>query len=349
VLTPLTNKMFELSQAINESGAPIKTLIGILATVAAVITGLLLGPVGVLGATLGGLGVGAILALADFQKFKRGLTKVAQFVRENAPKAFKKFKSIITSVVSTAATKISKNLPKIVQKLIQIGKDIVSKIATIVEGTNFNQLGRDIVNKILSAISAFVGFVAPIVGDIIDVLQKEFEGYSWNQFGKDVIKLIATALSTTVTFIAGAADVLAQEIEDTIKETDWKQVGKDILKTLANGIKAGISFVTGAIDQTAQEISDHLPSSPAKKGPLSDIDEAGPGLVDEFAGGITSNLGKLKNAGQQAANAADGRGGQRTLPGSQTTTTQVFLNGRQLGQGTSGERFDESARRGQTF
>jgi len=350
VLSPLANKMFELSEAVGKvADGPLGTIIGILGAVATVIATALLGPVGLLGSALAGLGVGALLALVNFSKFKKGLAKIAQFVQNKAPKAFNRFKEIVTNVISTAATKLKNNLPKILQALINIGQKIVDKVSKVVGNTNFNQLGRDVMNKIASAIKAFVGFVAPIVSDLIDVLEKEFEGYSWNQFGKDVVKLIATAISTSVTFVAGAADVLAQEIVDKIKETDWKQVGKDILKALANGIRAGISFVTGAIDQAAQEIDDHLPSSPAEKGPLSDIDKSGPGLVDTFASGITSNLGQLESAGNQAADAADGRGQGGSLPGGSSSSTKVFLNGREVGRGTNSERFDESARRGQTF
>jgi len=349
VLTPLTNKMFELSQAINESGAPIKTLIGILATVATVITGLLLGPVGVLGATLGGLGAGAILALADFQKFKRGLTKVAQFVRENAPKAFEKFKQKASGLIKRAANQIQQNLPKIVRALIQFGKKVVSKLESFAKNTNFKQLGRDIMNGIVTAIERFVRFAKPVVDDIAKVIEDEFNNYGWEQLGRDVVKAISLSLKNRKDLMVGAGEVLVDEFADVFEDYTWKEMGKAIINGLTAGIRARFNFLKGVVKETAQMIADHLPSSPAKKGPLSDIDEAGPGLVDEFAGGITSNLGRLKNAGQQAANAADGRGGGRTLPGSQTTTTQVFLNGRQLGQGTSGERFDESARRGQTF
>jgi len=157
-----------------------------------------------------------------------------------------------------------------------------------------------------------------------------------------------------IKIIKGLWDTITDKVSSGVQSiknfgSNMLQAGKDLINELVSGIRNKISEVKDAAKEVAAELRQYLPGSPAETGPLSDLDKTGPGLVDEFAGGITSSLGTIGNAGQQAANAADGRGGGRTLPGSQTTTTQVFLNGRQIGQGTSGERFDESARRGQTF
>jgi len=198
-----------------------------------------------------------------------------------------------------------------------------------------------ILSAIAGAISLPAVAVAALVaaiGAAIAVILTDFRG--WRTKGIKIIKGLWDTITNKVS--SGV-----QSIKDF--GSDMLQAGKDLIDELVAGIEQKISDVKDAAKDVAEKIDEYLPGSPAETGPLSDLDKTGPGLVDEFAGGITSNLGRLKNAGQQAANAADGRGGQRTLPGSQTTTTQVFLNGREIGQGTSGERFDESARRGQTF
>jgi len=198
-----------------------------------------------------------------------------------------------------------------------------------------------VVGTIISVIGGVPVAIAAIVAAIvaaIAVILTDFRG--WRTKGIKIIK--------------GLWDTITDKVSSGVQSiknfgSNMLQAGKDLINELVSGIRNKISEVKDAAKEVAAELRQYLPGSPAETGPLSDLDKTGPGLVDEFAGGITSSLGTIGNAGQQAANAADGRGGGRTLPGSQTTTTQVFLNGRQIGQGTSGERFDESARRGQTF
>jgi hypothetical protein len=53
---------------------------------------------------------------------------------------------------------------------------------------------------------------------------------------------------------------------------DWTHHGRRMMDTLAAGMKARAQVVVDQIRATMQQVRDHLPSSPAKTGPLSDID-----------------------------------------------------------------------------
>jgi len=348
-LTPLVNGFFELSTAIGQlNDGPLGTLVGIFATVATVIGGLLLGPVGLLGAALAGLGVGAILALTNFEQFKAGLQRVATFIRERAPGAFQRLKEIVSQALGTLAKVIKENLPKVVNGLIGLGKDIVSTIRKTMQETDFNQLGRTVMGSIIDAIVKFVSFASDVAGDIMGVIKENFEDYTWEQFGRDVISFIADALRSAAQFKSGMQDALAEALLDVITNTDWVQVGKDIMRAVGNGIKAAAGFASGATEQVMKEIDEYLPSSPADKGPLSDLDKAGPGLIDEFAGGIQARTRQVTSATENAMSASQTDSTGR-LPRPRNQTTKLFIDGREAGRGTQSERFDESARRGQTF
>src|SRR5699024_4871928 len=53
----------------------------------------------------------------------------------------------------------------------------------------------------------------------------------------------------------------------------FKDAGKRIVTSIADGIKGAIGAVTGAISNVVGKVRDFLPFSPAKLGPLKDLDK----------------------------------------------------------------------------
>lgn len=66
------------------------------------------------------------------------------------------------------------------------------------------------------------------------------------------------------------------------------EAGANILRSLVDGIKSMIMAPVDAVRGVVEAISDFLPHSPAKTGPLADLDKTGTGLMDTIAGGITA-------------------------------------------------------------
>ena len=78
--------------------------------------------------------------------------------------------------------------------------------------------------------------------------------------------------------LSAAAQATQAEVTGTIADTstqieavDYTYHGSRFMETLAAGILAGKHFVTDAIGSVLAEAREYLPSSPAKRGPLSDI------------------------------------------------------------------------------
>jgi len=123
--------------------------------------------------------------------------------------------------------------------------------------------------------------------------------------------------------------------------------GMDFVDAFVGGIETMIGRVRQAAANLAETVREYLPSSPAKVGPLSDLDQTGPALIDEFAGGIRQRSGEVSEATGGAMRSSEGD--STRLPRPRNQTTKLFIDGREAGRGTQSERFDESARRGQTF
>lgn len=75
--------------------------------------------------------------------------------------------------------------------------------------------------------------------------------------------------------------------------TDATNAGANIIKGIANGITGAIHFVTDAISNVTSWISAHLPHSPAKVGPLRDLQLQGSLIPEQISTGILSNMSKL--------------------------------------------------------
>lgn len=72
--------------------------------------------------------------------------------------------------------------------------------------------------------------------------------------------------------IPAAAQQMAQEVTAIFAAMNLHAQGVAMMETLAAGIRAGSGAVTGAVREVTQAMRDYLPHSPAKVGPLSDLD-----------------------------------------------------------------------------
>jgi hypothetical protein len=79
------------------------------------------------------------------------------------------------------------------------------------------------------------------------------------------------ALSAAAQRALKGTNAAVNSIGDLLSQTSFNNQGVALMRTLAQGIRAGTHLVVAATASAAQQVRDHLPSSPAKTGPLSDI------------------------------------------------------------------------------
>lgn len=71
--------------------------------------------------------------------------------------------------------------------------------------------------------------------------------------------------------VPGVVQAQMDRVQAIVAALDLTAQGQRIMQTLANGIRAKAALVTAEIRKVTQSVRDHLPSSPAKTGPLSDL------------------------------------------------------------------------------
>jgi len=78
--------------------------------------------------------------------------------------------------------------------------------------------------------------------------------------------------------------------------TDALNFGSNIVKGIADGITAGLHWIQGAITNVTQFISDHLPHSPAKMGPLVDLQNQGMEISNQISKGMVGGVPLINSA-----------------------------------------------------
>lgn len=368
-LQPLSKGLIELSSAIFGAKGDMGDLVGILGSVAAG-AGLAVGALFALGVTLSGpilLAIGAVSAAiaalwtawqTNFGNI-RGITKKAVgFIQSRLEK--------FVAVVGPAVTQL---LNKIMSLWNQWGDEIAAvtnfamrtSVAIIKTSVDTILTALQVVMQLLSgdfkgaweSITNFFGRLTetwkPLISEVVGVIVGLLTGMvdkaiQWGQslvddFVTGVQNRISNAKTTVGNFVIGLRSQFLNLVNDA---TQW---GKDLINELIQGIQDKTGELKNAVDGLTQKIKDRLPGSPAETGPLSDLDEAGPGMVDTFASGIQANVGQAAGASESLAESSDPTTSGAGV-GQATRDISVFIDGRQAERGTRNYRDSSTLRRG---
>lgn len=137
----------------------------------------------------------------------------------------------------------------------------------------------DIIEAGFTLITAIVGDMPAILGAIIEALINLIVGmgeYITGDGAADLLKSFSAAFDG---IIAGAST--------------W---GSDLLGNFISGITSMFSSLTGAVSDAASIVADFLHFSEPKLGPLSDFNESGADMVDNFIKSMESEQTELENA-----------------------------------------------------
>lgn len=121
-------------------------------------------------------------------------------------------------------------------------------------------------NGIKSTISNAINSAKDTISSVLNTIKSTFSNIFNSLSGT-----VSSAFSSVVSAVAGGM----QSAYD--KVTGWfdtfKSAGSNLVGMIADGISGAIGKVTGAIGDVVGAVRDFLPFSPAKVGPLSDLDE----------------------------------------------------------------------------
>ena len=213
-------------------------------------------------------------------------------------------------------------------------------------------------------ILAIVGIIAIIaalklnIGGITDWIRDKFQAIG--EFFGGLKDKASTAFGNIISGAEELASRLPEAVGDAIqKALDWiegkwedfKNAGKNIITSIGDGISEGVGWIKEKIGGVASTIRGYLPFSPAKEGPLKDLNKL------NFGGTIANSILRGRAEIERAMNAAlsmDGiktdfewtmRPDQLTPAQSTQTSTGAVMNNSIVINNPVPERASESVRK----
>jgi uncharacterized protein YoxC len=299
------------------------------------------------------------IAKGDYDKAVKRLKELVKNLLDvedlDAKTVIAKLQSIIADGLGELLGFITKTLNNIPQR--DIEKALTSLIELIRFGiTNGLKLLKEEVDwkALLSALLRFLGRAARASAPVIDkkIVQPltKFIENNWRDWLDDAIKLAHGLIQTLIKGIKERMPIWKQRVKDYITKKaenilddlveDAKDYGTGLIDEMIKGIKQEKSKLIDEVETLMSDVRGYFPGSVAETGPLSNIDESGPGLVNTFAGGIRTQP-SLQSTGGRTIDQRAGEAIDRT-----NRRTVVSIDGREVERATQSFRDNGTDLRG---
>src|SRR5690625_1509958 len=168
-----------------------------------------------------------------------------------------------------------------VGKILKIGKSFISGLKNVISGGwNFiKNIFTTGVNAIRNVFSTGVNFIRNTATNVLNRIRSTFS----NIFG-GLRNIVSNAFGRVRSAVSNGMNRALSAVTNVVGK--FKDAGKKIVTSIADGIKGAISKVTDAAKNLVGKVRNLLPFSPAKEGPLRDLNKL------DFGGPIEDSLKK---------------------------------------------------------
>lgn len=193
-------------------------------------------------------------------------------------------------------------------------------------GSAISKFASNVWSKIKSmvsnVISSIKNWVSNMIGAVDNMVYK-FLGKVTN-FNADLGLLFAKGWEAVKRIVKSGIDGAINIVKNMF--STFKRAGKGLLSAFTDGIKNGINKAKNAVKNGLNQIRNFLPFSPAKTGPLSDLDKSGESFFPTFAQGMTK---RASEAVRTASKGFERINGVMSQPMASMTDLESFKFGKQ--------------------
>ena len=262
-----------------------------------------------LGQAIGvGLAVGLQIVASGISLVVQGFVMVGQVIG-TVLGMFAQFGSEVMLALSTIPSRLALIGAQIKAGFVAAFQGIVALITPIITsiGTAFQGLVMQVMAIGMQIRTAFTTAFAAIALAIMPVITSI--GTAFQGLVTTIVAIASTVGSTLSSALAGALSViqgavasigaafgqLPGVISGVVSQAVgiisgaagmFRSAGAALMQALAAGIQSAVGAAISAVSGAVSSIRGMLPFSPAKYGPLSDLDKTGPALIATFADGI---------------------------------------------------------------
>src|SRR5690625_4800300 len=189
-----------------------------------------------------------------------------------------------------------------VGKILKIGKSFISGLKNVISGGwNFiKNIFTTGVNAIRNVFSTGVNFIRSTATSVLNRIRSTFS----NIFG-GLRNIVIIAFGRVSSAVSNGMNRAVSAVTNVVGK--FKDAGRRIVTSIADGIKGATSKVTDAAKNLVGKVRNLLPFSPAKEGPLKDLDKLNFGgtIGDAIAKGRNKALKSMKSLADDLADVTD--------------------------------------------
>lgn len=192
---------------------------------------------------------------------------------------FNIIKTIITTVwngIKTITSTVWNGIKTAISNVINSIKTIISTIINVIR--NIISTGWNFIRSISSSVW---GGIRSLISSILNSIKSKFTSI-FNAFRN----IVSTAFRNVKSAVSSGMKNALSKVTGFFSK--FRDAGKNIVGSIADGIKGAVSKVKNAIGGVTSKIRDFLPFSPAKEGPLKDLNKL------NFGGTISYGIEKGK-------------------------------------------------------
>lgn len=247
----------------------------------------------------------------------------------------------------------------VLPQLVSAGINLIVQLAAAIisQLPNLLAAGVKLIGALIQGILSLLGQLLTAGGRLISGLLSKITGFLGDMLsaGADLIGKLIDGIARGGRAIGGAIEDILTAAWDKI--TSWfdtfRNAGANLVGMIADGVSSAVHKVTDAIGSVVGKVRDFLPFSPAKVGPLSDLDKLNFGgtistgiyagesrvqkAMSDLTGGLRASLNQdipqlagLFNGGLTAESAIGMRGMNSVNNSSYSTSSSVTINNQGL-------------------
>jgi len=359
-LDSMEDSIEETTQKVEDQGSELSGMARkFKGAMAAIVAGIAIGAAGVLSK----IPADVAQAIAN-GNYSEAIGRIKQLVMEltgleslDAKTIIDKIQSIATDALGNFTTFLTNALNSISQEDIE---NALSKVVELIKFglTNGFRLLKENVDwkSLLTSLIKFIGKTVRALGNVVkqDVVGPltQFIEDNWRDWLDDAIDLAYGLIQTLIAGIKERMPLWKQRIKDYITskaETilsdfveDAKDFGSGIIDEMIQGIQDKKQDLIDKVEKVMGEVRSYFPGSPADTGPLSDLDETGPGMVETFSSGVSDSIGRIDGG---MVDGDPNTGASRALARTSNRTV-ISIDGREVERATKTYRDNGTDLRG---
>jgi len=188
----------------------------------------------------------------------------------------KKMYTAVKGAVDKMKNAFKQGIANIISAIAKWASNMKSKISSMMNDAQSKV--RSGLDKVLSFFRSIPGKVGSALSSLVSQLRSKFT--SAMNAGKSAV---SSGVRNIISAIKGFIGT-------------FTSAGKGLLDAFTKGIKSGISKAAGAVKSGMSKIRSFLPFSPAKKGPLSDLDKSGESFFPTWYNGALTKVRPMTKA-----------------------------------------------------